>query len=85
MLTFIQKIRSYRPWGIAIFDVFASFIGLTILFLISWKYHFPKLHWWMFVIAAAYVLFSVITTANILFGINTEANYKFGLSYKPSS
>jgi hypothetical protein len=81
----IQQLRKYRIYGITLFDFILAFIVLSVLFLIAWRYHFPKLHWWVFVLAAAYAVFPVTMIAYIFFGINTESNYMIGLCHKPSS
>ena len=83
MASVIEKLRSYRVFGLAVFDFVAGFIGLALLFLLARQMYFPKLHWYAFVLAALYATFTVGMTVHILLGINTQANYKLGLSYKP--
>ena len=83
--SYIEKLRKHKIFKLAIFDIVVSFISIAVIFLIAWKYYFPRLHWWAFVLAAAYVVFSIGITAHIIFGVNTELNYTLGLSYKPSS
>ena len=79
----IQELRKYRILGLSIFDLTSSIIGMIILFLILWKWHFKKLKYSNFVIAASLLAIPFGIVIHIIFGVNTTLNYKLGLSYKP--
>lgn len=79
----IQKLREHKILGLAIFDLSISFIGIIIIFLISWKIHYKHLDWWKFVITAIIVTLPISITFHALFGVNTQLNYTLGLSNKP--
>lgn len=80
---YIQDLRSYKIFGLSIFDLITAFIGVIALFMIAWSIHFKKLDWWKFLIAAIIVTIPLSITFHILFGINTKLNYTLGLSNKP--
>ena len=81
----IKDLRSYKFFGLAIFDLSISFIFIISIFLLAWKTHFKNLDWWKFLIAALFVTIPIGITFHILFGINTKLNYDLGLSNKPKS
>jgi hypothetical protein len=79
----IEKLREHKIFGLAIFDLSISFIGIIVIFLIAWKMHYPRLDWWKFVISAIIVTIPISITFHTLFGVNTELDYALGLSDKP--
>ena len=79
----IEDIRSHKIFGLAIFDLSISLIGVIILFMVSWRIHFKKLDWYKFFIAAIIVTIPISITFHVLFGVNTKLNYELGLSNKP--
>lgn len=79
----LQEIRSYKIFGLAIFDLVTSFAGFIVIFIICWKFHFPKLKWWRFLFAAIVITMPLSIFFHILFGVNTQFNYILGLSYQP--
>lgn len=79
----IKDLRTYKIFGLAIFDLSISFILVIVLFMIAWKIHFSNLDWWKFLIAAILVTIPIGITFHILFGVNTKLNYELGLSNKP--
>ena len=81
----IQDLRKHKIFGLAIFDLVSSFIGMILLFLLLWKVHFPKLDWWKFVLAALLLTIPFGIIIHIFFGVNTRLNYKLGLSNSPKS
>jgi hypothetical protein len=80
----IKELRKPRIFGIALFDLILAFIGMALLFLGLWKWHFPKLNPWSFVIRGMILAIPVGIFMHVLFGVNTEFNYYLGLSYKPT-
>jgi hypothetical protein len=80
----IEKLRSYRIFGIALFDLTLGLIGTIIVFIILWKVHFPTLSPWKFVLWAVLLTIPIGMFVHLLFGVNTTLNYRAGLSYKPS-
>ena len=80
----LKEIRSHKIFGLAIFDLVSSFIGIIVMFLIAWNYHFPHLDWWKFVLAAIVVTMPLSVLFHVLFGVNTQFNYILGLSYNPT-
>lgn len=79
----IKDLRSYKIFGMAIFDLSLSFIFIILLFMIAWKSHFKQLDWWKFLLAAILVTLPISITFHVLFGVNTKLNYELGLSKKP--
>lgn len=77
------EIRRHKIFGLAIFDLVLGIIGMVILFLILWRWHFPKLNPINFIIAAILLTIPVGILFHILFGTNTALNYDLGLSNKP--
>lgn len=80
----IEDLRSHKIFGLAIFDLSMSFIGMIAIFMIAWRVHFRNLDWWKFLIAAILVTIPIGITFHVLFGTNTTLNYRLGLSNKPS-
>lgn len=80
----IQDLRSNKIFGLAIFDLSMSFIGVIAIFMIAWRIHFRNLDWWKFLIAALVLTIPIGITFHVLFGTNTKLNYELGLSNKPS-
>lgn len=78
------SLRSHRLFGIALFDLILSMIGMIFLFLLAWKFYFPNLDWKRFIIAAILLTIPVGITFHVLFGINTKLNSELGLSNKPT-
>ena len=81
----IENLRSYKIFGLAVFDLSLSLIGTIILFMIMWRIHFKNLDWWKFLIAAILLTIPIGITFHILFGVNTKLNYELGLSNKPKN
>lgn len=80
----IQQLRSHKIFGLAIFDLVLSFVGIIIIFLLVWRIHFKNLDWWKFVIAAIVVTIPIGIVFHVLFGVNTQLNYRLGLSNEPN-
>lgn len=81
----IQELRSHKIFGLAIFDLVNSFIGVIIIFMIAWRVHFKELDWWRFLLAAIVVTIPLAITFHVLFGVNTKLNYELGLSDPPKT
>jgi hypothetical protein len=81
----ISSLRSYRIFGIALFDLISAMIGLVIIFLIAKHYHFPNLSSIPFILAGILLAIPVGITFHIIFGTNTSLNYKLGLSNKTTT
>lgn len=79
----ISKLRQYRIFGLSIFDIITSIIGMILLFLILWKCHFKNLNPFTFIIAGIILVIPFGIIIHIIFGVNTQLNYKLGLSNKP--
>lgn len=78
------SIRKYKIFGLAIFDLVLGVIGMIALFLLMWKWHFPQLNPWHFVIAATVLTIPTGILFHVIFGFNTALNQKLGLSEAPS-
>lgn len=76
-------VRKYKLFGLAIFDIVMSMIGLVLIFLIAKYKHFPNLKTRPFVIAGIMLAIPVGIVFHILFGTNTRLNYVLGLSNPP--
>jgi hypothetical protein len=79
----LKSIRSFRIWGISVFDVVTAIVGLVIIFLIAKHFHFPKLDNSNFIWAGILLALPIGIAFHILFGTNTTLNSKLGLSYPP--
>jgi len=79
----IQELRSHKIFGLAVFDLVLSFVGVILIFLLTWRIYFRNLDWWRFVIAAIVVTIPIGIVFHVLFGVNTQLNYQLGLSNKP--
>ena len=79
----IQSLRTHRIFGIALFDVISSMIGMTVLFIIFRQIHFKGLSVYPFIVAGILLAIPFGITVHIMFGTNTALNYFFGLSRKP--
>jgi hypothetical protein len=81
----LKQLRSHRIFGIAIFDLVLSVIGMIVIFLIAKNAHFKQLKTWPFILAAILLAIPVGIVSHILVGTNTNLNYKLGLSYRPAN
>lgn len=79
----MSNLRKSRIFGISVFDLVVSLIGMIVAFLIMWKWHFSKLNPLNFVIAAILLIIPFGIVIHVLFGSNTTLNSRLGLSYKP--
>ena len=80
-----MTIRKYKIFGLAVFDLIIGVIGLVGIFLLMWKWHFPELNAWHFIIAAVLLTIPTGILFHVLFGVNTKLNYKLGLSESPKN
>lgn len=83
----LQQLRSHRIFGLAIFDIVSSIIGLVAIFLLSryfyWTRKGVQLDWKPFVIAGILLAIPIGIFFHVIFGTNTSLNYKLGLSTSP--
>lgn len=79
----IEKLRSYKIFDIAMFDLILGMVGLILLFIFSQQKWFPELDIKSFVLAAILLTIPLGIIFHVLFGIDTALNYKLGLSKKP--
>ena len=77
----IKYLRSFRIWGVALFDLISAFIGTIVVFVLLRKKNIPVSH---YVIAALVLTIPIGIVAHVLFRVNTTLNYKLGLSDRPS-
>ncbi|NBO24407.1 MAG: hypothetical protein EBU93_04130 [Chlamydiae bacterium] len=80
----LAEIRKYRFYGISIFDLVSSFIGIILIFLLVWKWKFQNLNPLVFVIAAILLTIPIGIFVHVLFGVNTTLNSRLGLSNSPN-
>ena len=80
----IQELRSYRIFGIAIFDLVLGMLGLCLVFLYIHYRYYSNLDKRPFIIAGILLTIPVGIVSHMLFGVNTTLNYRLGLSYNPS-
>jgi hypothetical protein len=78
-----MNIRSYRIFGIAIFDLVLSIFGVVFIFLIAKNYKFKNLDTWKFILAGILLTIPIGIVFHIIFGVNTQLNYNLGLSRPP--
>ncbi len=79
----LKKIRSYRIFGIALFDLTLAIVGTVVIVLIAKRIWFPRLKVLNFVIAGVLLAIPLGIFVHILFGRDTTLNYKLGLSNAP--
>jgi hypothetical protein len=79
----IQQLRQYRIFGLALFDLVTSFVGLILIFLFAWKMSFSNLNPLIFILFAIILTIPVGIAFHVVFGVNTSLNYQLGLSNKP--
>ena len=80
----LQKLRSHRIFGIALFDLSLAVLGMIIGMIVLHNIHFKNLKISNFIIAAILLTIPVGIFTHIIFGVNTTLNYRLGLSNKPS-
>lgn len=79
------SIRKYRIFGIAIFDLVTAIIGMSLVFLVLWKVHYPTKDPWRFAAAGALLAIPTGIVVHVIFGINTTLNHRLGLSNSPKA
>lgn len=79
----IATLRSYRIYGIALFDVIASVIGMLIIMYFVHDHYYPELPLTNFMITGIVLTIPIGIAFHLLFGVNTTLNYYLGLSNKP--
>lgn len=79
----LAKIRSYRIFGLAIFDLVSALLGTILIVLWAKKKHFPDLPVQPFLWTALIVTIPLGVVTHILFGTNTTLNYRLGVSRRP--
>lgn len=79
----LTYLRSFRIFGMAIFDIVLSLAGMIIVMLLSHHYHYPDLPKDNFVWAAVLTMFPIAIVSHVVLGVNTSLNYRLGLSRKP--
>jgi hypothetical protein len=77
----MTSLRSFRIFGIALFDLVLSMVIMTLIFL--YIAPSPPLSRINFIIAAIILTIPLGIVVHVLFGINTTLNYYLGLSNKP--
>lgn len=81
----IETLRKYRVWGIAVFDLVTALLGMTIIFYFAWKWHFRSLSKWPFLAAALLLTLPVGIFVHVIFGVNTTLNSYLRLSFQPDA
>ena len=82
-MSLISQLRKPKIFGLAIFDIVSSIIGLVLIFQVARRHYFPDLRPRYFCIAGTLLAIPLGIVVHILFGINTALNYKLNLSHKP--
>jgi hypothetical protein len=80
----LTELRSYRVYGLALFDIVVSVLGTLLLIMCSKRRHYPNLPDRPFVILAVISTIPIGMVFHVLTGTNTTLNHRLGLSYKPS-
>jgi hypothetical protein len=81
----IANLRKPKIFGLAVFDLVVAVIGMIAIFLVMWRWHFPTLNPWHFVLAAVLLTIPVGIVVHIIFGVDTALNSRLGLSEAPKS
>jgi hypothetical protein len=83
-MSFIAEIRkNYKIFGLSVFDIVSSMIGLAVIFVIAQQVWFKNLNIWHFILAGIILAIPVGIVFHVIFGVNTTLNYRLGLSNKP--
>ncbi len=77
------KLRSYRIFGIALFDLIIAIIGTILILLLARFKWFPNLSITPFVLVGILLTIPLGIFFHIIFGVNTTLNYRLKLSNKP--
>lgn len=79
----IKELRSHRVYGMAIFDLVSSIIGMILIFLLArWNY-WPKEPILPFIVWGAVLAIPFGIVLHVLVGQNTALNQRLGLSVSP--
>ena len=78
----MDKIRSVRIFGLAVFDLSLAIVGTALLMLLFWYIHFRDMAWWPFVVAGILLAIPIGIFVHAAFGINTRLNHALGLSHR---
>lgn len=73
-------LRSFRIFGIALFDLVLSMLIMILIFLCKAPSPLNQIN---FIVAAVILTIPLGIMVHVLFGINTTLNYYLGLSDKP--
>ena len=76
----VQKLRETRLLGVALFDLVLAMIGMILLFILAWYYHFRNMAIWPFIIMAIILTVPIGIFFHVIFGIDTSINRRLGLS-----
>lgn len=80
---FIQQIRQYKIFGMAIFDWISTFLaGLLLTYLLD-KYVFIKNNFWELYVWTMIFLIILAIFVHKIMGVDTMLNYYLGLNPKP--
>ncbi len=79
----LTKLRSYRIFGIALFDLIIAIIGTILILLLARFKWFSNLSITPFVLAGILLTIPLGIFFHIIFGVNTTLNYRLRLSNKP--
>lgn len=79
----LKYLRSFRIFGIALFDLITAYLGTVLILLWARNHFFPDLPREHFVWLAILTFIPIGIVAHVLFGVNTTLNYRLGLSHKP--
>jgi len=79
----IKTLRSFRIFGIALFDLGVSMIIMVLVFLLIQSLLYPKLNKINFIVAAILLTVPIGIVVHLLFNVNTTLNYYLGLSNIP--
>jgi len=84
----MEKLRSVRIFGIAVFDLTLAVAGTVIIMVLCrhfHKYNGKKPPLINFIIAGILLAVPIGIFVHVLFGTDTTLNYRLGLSNKPKT
>ena len=79
----IRELRSYKIFGLALFDLVLSMVGLVLIFLLARHIHGIDLSPTPFIVGGIVLAIPIGIVFHVIFGTNTTLNYRLGLSHKP--
>ena len=83
-MTNLKSLRSFRIYGLAVFDIVGGIFGIICFMLILRHFFFPTLSTKSLLIVSILITIPIGILSHVIFRVNTRLNYLLGLSEQPS-